>query len=198
MARVAGGKRLGYATCMRPNIGIPLALLLLLWLPAPAAFAAEALTAEEFKAVGLAALKEGTRSIDFTLSDLSGKKVSLSSYKGKLVFLNFWATWCPPCRSEMPSMERLYQKLKGKGLVILAVDLQEDAQSVQKFVDEHKLSFQVLLDSDGRVGTTYGARSIPTTYLIGRDGSALGGTIGAREWDSPEMIAFFTRLLQAR
>jgi peroxiredoxin len=165
---------------------------------APAAFGAGEVTAEEFKAMGLAALKEGTASIDFTLSDLSGKKVSLSQYRGKLVFLNFWATWCPPCRAEMPSMERLYQKLKGQGLVVLGVDLQENAKSVQKFVDEHKLTFPILLDSDGRVGTTYGARSIPTTYIIGRDGSALGGTIGGREWDSPEMIAFFTRLLQAR
>jgi peroxiredoxin len=98
----------------------------------------------------------------------------------------------------MPAMERLYQKLKGQGLVVLAVDLQEDLKSVQKFVAEHKLTFTVLLDSDGRVGTTYGARSIPTSYIVGRDGSALGGTIGGREWDSPEMIAFFTRLLQAR
>ncbi|OHD20714.1 MAG: hypothetical protein A2064_09670 [Spirochaetes bacterium GWB1_66_5] len=184
---------------MRPNIGFSLACLLLLpLLAAPAAFAAGEITAEEFKAMGLAALKEGTASIDFTLSDLSGKKVSLSQYRGKLVFLNFWATWCPPCRAEMPSMERLYQKLKGQGLVVLGVDLQEDAKSVQKFVEEHKLTFPILLDSDGRVGTTYGARSIPTTYIIGRDGSALGGTVGGREWDSPEMIAFFTRLLQAR
>jgi peroxiredoxin len=184
---------------MSPNIGISLTCLLLLpLLLAPAAFAAERVTAEEFKALGLAALKEGTRSIDFTLSDLSGKKVSLSAYQGKLVFLNFWATWCPPCRAEMPSMERLYQKLKAKGLVILAVDLQEDAKSVQKFVDEHKLTFTVLLDSDGKVGATYGARSIPTSYIIGRDGSALGGTIGGREWDSSEMIAFFIRLLEAK
>jgi peroxiredoxin len=184
---------------MRANIGVSLACLLILsTLLAPAAFAAEKVTAEEFKALGLAALKEGTRSIDFTLSDLSGKKVSLSSYKGKLVFLNFWATWCPPCRAEMPSMERLYQKLKDRGLVILAVDLQEDAKSVRKFVDEHKLTFPVLLDADGRVGATYGARNIPTTYIIGRDGSALGGTIGGHEWDSPEMIAFFTRLLQVK
>ncbi len=188
-----------YATCMRPNIGVSLACLLLLGaLLAPAVFAAEKVTAEEFKALGLAALKEGTRSIDFTLSDLSGKKVSLSSFRGKLVFLNFWATWCPPCKAEMPSMQRLYQKLKDKGLVILAVDLQEDVKTVQKFVDEHQLGFPVVLDSDGRVGATYGARSIPTTYIIGRDGAVLGGTIGGHEWDSPEMIAFFTRLLEAK
>jgi peroxiredoxin len=154
-------------------------------LAAPAAFAAGEVTAEEFKAMGLAALKEGTASIDFTLSDLSGKKVSLSSWGNSYSQLGHLT-----CRAEMPSMERLYQKLKGQGLVVLGVDLQEDAKSVQKFVDEHKLTFPILLDSDGRVGTTYGARSIPTTYIIGRDGSALGGTIGGREWDSPKMIAF--------
>jgi thiol-disulfide isomerase/thioredoxin len=113
------------------------------------------------------------------------------------VFLNFWATWCPPCRAEMPSMERLYQKLKGQGLVILAVDLQEDAKSVQKFVSQHKLTFPILLDSDGRIGGTYGARSIPTSYIVDRKGNVLGGTVGGREWDTPEMIAFFTRLLAA-
>ena len=148
--------------------------------------------------MGLAALKEGTASIDFTLSDLSGKKVSLSQYRGKLVFLNFWATWCPPCRAEMPAMERLYQKLKDKGLEILAVDLQEDAKTVQKFVKDNKLNFKVVLDADGRMGATYGARSIPTTYIIGRNGDVLGGSIGGKEWDSPQMIAFFTRLLEAK
>jgi thiol-disulfide isomerase/thioredoxin len=188
-----------YDTCMRPNIGISLSCLLLLAaLPASLTFAAERLTADDFKAVGLAALKEGTESIAFTLSDLSGKKVSLSSFKGKVVFLNFWATWCPPCRGEMPSMERLYQKLKDKGLVILAVDLQEDAKSVRKFVNELKLTFPVALDSDGKVGAAYGARSIPTSYIIGRAGSALGGTVGGHEWDTPEMISFFTRLLAAK
>jgi len=189
-----------YVTCMRLNIvSLPIfgAVLFLLALALPAA-AAEKPTAADFKAVGLAPLKEGTRSVDFTLSDLKGRKVSLSSFKGKVVFLNFWATWCPPCRGEMPSMERLYQKLKDKGLEILAVDLQEDARTVQKFGTEHKLSFPVLLAADGRVGATYGARSIPTSYLIGRDGSALGGIIGGREWDTPEMITFLTRLLEAK
>jgi len=143
-------------------------------------------------------LQEGAMVPDVLLKRFGGGETQLSAIPAKVVMVNFWATWCPPCRAEMPSMERLYQKLKGQGLVVLGVDLQEDAKSVQKFVEEHKLTFPILLDSDGRVGTTYGARSIPTTYIIGRDGSALGGTVGGREWDSPEMIAFFTRLLQAR
>lgn len=186
-----------YDTFMRLNIAILLTWLCLPLL-APVGLAAEKLTDKDFKAVGLAPLKEGTRSIDFTLSDLAGKKVSLASFKGKLVFLNFWATWCPPCRAEMPAMERLYQKLKDKGLEILAVDLQEDAKTVQKFVKDNKLSFKVVLDADGRMGATYGARSIPTTYMVGRNGDVLGGTVGGKEWDSPEMIAFFNRLLEAK
>jgi peroxiredoxin len=160
--------------------------------------AAGKITAEEYKAVGLQALKEGTRSIDFELQDLSGKKVSLSSLKGKVVFLNFWATWCPPCRAEMPSLERLHARLKDKGLVILAVNLQENAKSVRKFMAEHKLTFPVLLDSDGRVGAIYGARSIPTTYVVGRNGNVLAGTMGGREWDSKEYLDFFARLLELK
>lgn len=93
-------------------------------------------------------------------------------------------------------MERLYQRLKGEGLVIVAVNLQEDEKAVQKFVDEHKLTFPILLDRSGRVGATYGARSIPTTYLIDRKGFVVAGTIGTREWDTEEYVRFFERLLQ--
>jgi thiol-disulfide isomerase/thioredoxin len=160
--------------------------------------AAEKLTAAEYRAVGLQALKEGTRSIDFELKDLSGKKVSLSSLKGKVVFLNFWATWCPPCRAEMPSMERLYKRFKDKGLVILAVNLREEAKTVRKFVAANKLSFPVLLDTDGRIGAIYGAHNIPTSYLVSRDGNVLAGAIGGREWDSKEYISFFARLLELK
>jgi thiol-disulfide isomerase/thioredoxin len=174
-------------------IFIMAALLLPSLLPA-----AGKITAEEYKAVGLQALKEGTRSIDFELRDLSGRKISLKSLKGKVVFLNFWATWCPPCRAEMPSMERLQARLKDKGLVILAVNLREDAKTVRKFMAEHKLTFPVVLDSDGRVGAIYGAGSIPTTYVVGRDGNVLAGTMGGREWDSKEYVTFFTRLLEAK
>jgi thiol-disulfide isomerase/thioredoxin len=174
-------------------IFILVALLLPSLLPA-----AEKIAEEEFEKVGLYALKEGTRSIDFELKDLSGKKISLSSFKGKVVLLNFWATWCPPCRAEMPSMERLYKQFKVKGLVILAVNLREEAKAVRKFVTGQKLSFPVLLDSDGRVGAIYGAQSIPLSYLVGRDGNVLAGTIGGREWDSKEHLAFFARLLEVK
>jgi thiol-disulfide isomerase/thioredoxin len=148
------------------------------------------------QAVGLQIPKEEIASTDFTLDSLDGRKVSLSSYRGKLVFLNFWATWCPPCRSEMPAMEALYTKLKARGFVIVAVDLAEEARVVSEYVKTKKLTFPVLLDTAGEVGGKYSAQSIPTTYIIDREGRILARGIGAQwKWDSPEMIALFEKLL---
>jgi thiol-disulfide isomerase/thioredoxin len=160
-------------------------------------FAASAatVTTDEIIRIGLQPLKEGTESVDFELQDLSGATRRLSDFRGKVVFLNFWATWCGPCRFEMPSMEKLYQRLKAKGLEIVAVNLQEDRSSVQRFVNENGLSFPVLLDTAGRIGATYGARSIPTTYIVDREGFVIAGTIGTREWDTEEYIRFFEKLL---
>jgi thiol-disulfide isomerase/thioredoxin len=160
-----------------------------------ASAAATTVTAEEFRQRGLQPPKQRVESIDFELQDLSGTTRRLSDFKGKVVFLNFWATWCGPCRFEMPSMEKLYQRFKVKGLEIVAVNLQEDRNSVQRFVDEYDLSFPVLLDTTGRIGATYGARSIPTTYIVDREGFVLAGTIGTREWDTEDYFRFFEKLL---
>lgn len=153
------------------------------------------LSPEDFTAIGLQPLKEGTKLVDFKLKDLSGRDVSLSDFKGKVVFLNFWATWCGPCRLEMPSMQELYTLLKHRGFEIVAVNLQEHGEMVQRFVDELGLTFTVLLDSYGRVGSMYGARSIPTTYIIDREGNVVAGSLGAREWNTQSYIDLFDRLL---
>jgi thiol-disulfide isomerase/thioredoxin len=146
--------------------------------------------------IGMQVPKEPLAATDFTLESLDGKTSSLSSHKGKLVFLNFWATWCPPCRSEMPAMQALYEKLQARGLVILAVDLAEEPAVVRDYVKQNKLTFPVLLDKTGEVGGIYGAQSIPTTYLIDRAGNVLGRGVGARwTWDSPEIVALFEKLL---
>jgi peroxiredoxin len=150
---------------------------------------------DSIREVGLQPLKEGTKLIDFELEDLEGKKVKLSSLKGKVVFLNFWATWCPPCREEMPSMQKLHLELEGEGLEILAVDLQEDRKTVANFLQENGLTFKALLDRSGRVGSMYGARSIPTTYIIDKKGFVIAGVIGSRDWYTPEMVDFFKGLL---
>jgi thiol-disulfide isomerase/thioredoxin len=156
---------------------------------------ATTITAEEFLQMGLQPPKQRLESIDFELQDLSGATRLLSDFKGKVVFLNFWATWCGPCRFEMPSMEKLYRRFKAQGLEILAVNLHEDRSSVKRFVEEYDLSFPVLLDTTGRIGSTYGARSIPTTYIVDRDGFVLAGTIGSREWYTEEYLRFFEKLL---
>ncbi len=133
---------------------------------------------------------------DFELESLDGQTISLSSLRGKVIFLNFWATWCPPCRSEMPSMERIYKELKDEGFEIVAVDLQEDKKRVQKFEDDFGLSFTVLLDKTGRIGQSYGARSIPTTYIIDKNGIILARALGAMEWFTPEILSLFRAILK--
>ncbi len=140
--------------------------------------------------------KNELASIDFQLEDLEGNKRSLSSFKGKVVFLNFWATWCPPCRAEIASMEKLYKRLKGKGLEIIGVDLQEDKKLVRDFVNEYKMTYTVLLDTTGRVGQIYGARSIPTSYIIDRNGMIMARTIGGRQWDTEEIHNLFNEILK--
>ena len=135
-------------------------------------------------------------SINFKLENINGIEEELTDYRGKVVFLNFWATWCGPCRYEMPSMEKLYNEFKGDGLEILAINLGETAPVIKEFIEEYNLSFPVLLDKDNSVAMIYGARSIPTTYLIGRDGKILGMAVGAREWDSNALRALFREILK--
>lgn len=139
---------------------------------------------------------EALPSIDFELANLQGLNEKLSDYKGQVVFLNFWATWCGPCRSEMPAMEEVYRELKDDGFVILAVDLAEETQTVQDFVDDYGLTFPVLLDQTGQVGGMYDARSIPTTYLVDRDGNILGRAIGARPWEDDAYMDLFRDILK--
>lgn len=110
------------------------------------------------------------KATDFKLKDLEGKEVSLSDFKGKNVFINFWATWCPPCKAEMPYLQQLYEETKDSDLVILAINLNEDKTTVEKFMIANNYSFPVLLDTDFQVGGAYQAVSIPTSYFINKEG----------------------------
>jgi thiol-disulfide isomerase/thioredoxin len=115
-----------------------------------------------------------------------GDQVALQDYWGKLVFLNFWATWCIPCREEMPAMEQLHQRFGSQGLVIMALNYQECLEQVKAFVEQHRLSFTALRDQDGAVLRKYSVMGLPTTYLIGRDGSLLARGAGGRDWTKAE------------
>ena len=107
---------------------------------------------------------------DFELSNLDGQVVSLSDFRGKPIFLNFWATWCGPCRFEMPFIQKMYKELSSEGLVILAVNLQENPARVKKFVENLGFTFPVLLATNSEVPLAYNIRAIPATFFVDKNG----------------------------
>jgi thiol-disulfide isomerase/thioredoxin len=124
------------------------------------------------------------------LADLDGQSHDLAALKGKVVLVNFWATWCPPCRREMPSMERLTQALAGEPFVVLAVDVGEDADTIHAFNSQLDAapSFPILLDSRSRVMQAWKVGGLPTTFLVDQRGRIVASAIGGREFDHPAMI----------
>jgi len=152
---------------------------------------------QAFLEANIRILKEAVDPPNFTLPLLNGGNTSLSAYKGKVVVLNFWATWCPPCRAEMPSMEIFYQRFKNNGLEILAVDVGEDAATVQQFI-RNSYTFPILLDRDNKVNSLYGIEAIPTTFILDREGKIIGMIVGSIRWDNPKVIAAFDALLKSR
>jgi peroxiredoxin len=142
--------------------------------------------AVEDKAVSEKTVEEGVQRLqqapDFSLDDLQGKPIKLSQYRGKIVFLNFWATWCPPCRIEMPAFQSANNRFKEDDkAVILAVNIQENNKKVKAFIEENKYGFDVVLDLDGEVAGQYKIHSIPTTYIIDQDGIIRDIAIGPME-----------------
>ena len=150
---------------------------------------------ELFRKAGISKSNPGAMAADFSLRDVNGGAFNLSKYRGNLVFLNFWATWCGPCRQEMPSMERLYRELGGRGLALLAINKREGASHVRDFMKTYGLSFPALLDSDGRVSALYRVWGLPTTYLIDGSGRILAMNSGAKEWASREVVSALRSLL---
>jgi thiol-disulfide isomerase/thioredoxin len=132
---------------------------------------------------------------DFTLLDIDGQQVSLQQYRGKVVFLNFWATWCIPCREEMPVLERLHQTYQ-QDLAIISIDLKESVDQVKAFFQKHGLSFPSLLDPNGVVFRDYLVAGMPTTYLIDRDGTMLARGVGGRDWTRAEALQLIQELLK--
>ena len=137
----------------------------------------------DYKAVPiLQAMKEVAPTPDINLATPDGKKLSLKDFRGKVVLLNFWATWCVPCREEMPAMEKLYQEFKEKNFVILAVAVKDRKQDAVDFVKELKITYPIVLDTDAKIGQEYGAWGLPATYIIGPKGEGLARGWGPAEW----------------
>ncbi len=136
-----------------------------------------------------------TAAPDFTVRDLEGKKVSLSDFRGRLVFLNFWATWCPPCQEEMPSIERLYQSMKGKPFQILAVSVDNDAGVVGRFRKSRGYTFPMFIDDQQKAAALYQTTGVPETFIISPKGIILYKIIGPEDWSSGKMLAGLMELL---
>ena len=130
------------------------------------------------------------------LDDLEGKTHRLADYRGKTVLINFWATWCTPCREEMPSIERLRAQLAGKPFVVLGVNVGESAAAARKFAATMPLGFPLLLDRDVRASRAWGARVLPATFLIGPDGVARYSYFGELDWSHAEVRAAVEKLMR--
>ena len=143
--------------------------------------------------------ERGAPVTDFELPDLAGAHVSLSAQRGRVVFVNFWATWCPPCRDEAPSLERLYGRLRLEGFEVLAVsiDATSDRGEVAEFRREFGLSFPVLLDPGQTAYSAFGVTGVPETYMIDPQGRLAERFIGPRNWDDPRYARAVRRLLAA-
>jgi peroxiredoxin len=143
-------------------------------------------TAEEAAPFDFTYPKQRLEAPAFQLQDLNGNDVSLDAYRGKVILVHFWATFCIPCLGEMPVLESLWQQYGGEGLVILGIAGDRgNTEIVREFAEKTGVSFPVVHDSDGRVRNQYEVAALPTSYLVGRDGKISGRAIGTRSWDEP-------------
>ncbi len=125
---------------------------------------------------------------NFELPDLDGRAINLSAFKGYIVVINFWATWCPPCRAEIPSMQRAWTILKEKNVVFLAIHVGGNEDQVWSFLTDMDVDFPVLMDTDSRVSRQWPVVGLPTTFVIDPKGKVALRAIGGRKWDDPEIL----------
>jgi len=140
-------------------------------------------------------LKTPTPAPEFVLKDTAGNQINLLQLRGRVVFVNFWATWCLPCIEEMPAMEKLHQELQKDGLVILAVNFQEGPERIKEFLAKHNLTFTALLDHDGKVAERYQAWALPVSVIINKRGEIVARAMGSKDWHSDEALRYFRQLL---
>jgi peroxiredoxin len=155
------------------------------------------LAQDPYRALDLIRPSRAQAAKDFSVPTPNGKTLRLADYRGKVVFLNFWATWCPPCREEMPAMERLYQRYKDKGFVVLAVSMDsEGGPIVVPFVKERGLTFPIGVDPKMALADRYGVRALPSSFLVDRKGNVAALALGPREWNGKAAHALIESLLQ--
>lgn len=146
----------------------------------------------------LTPLPERPPAAQFALEDMDGKTLRLAALRGKVVLINFWATWCPPCRREMPSLERLHRLMKAEGLAVLAINVGEEPDTVFSFTGTLDASpgFPILFDRDSAVLRAYPVKGLPTSFVLDRDGRIAYRAVGGRDFDDPAIVATLRQLLR--
>ncbi len=177
--------------------GITVAIIALLVLVVERQRRAAAPSMEIGEALAAMGVTEGGGAAeDFDLETLTGESRTLADYEGKVVFLNFWASWCAPCVEEMPAMQMLADRFEDDGLRVVAVNVRERRETASDVVEELGLEFTVLLDTNGEAMSSYNVRGLPTTIIIDREGQVVGTKLGYHPWDEPETLEAFAALLQ--
>lgn len=156
---------------------------------------ADALTPALLEALNLNPYSSDAKPPEFTGRTLQGPTLSLGGFRGKVLILNFWASWCAECRSEMPDLEQLHREFAPQGLAVIGLNAREGAEAVRRFARDMGLTFPLVLDPGGRIKALFGVIALPTTFVVGRDGRAVALAIGPREWPSPPARAMIKALL---
>ena len=143
---------------------------------------------------GLTRLADAPLAPDFSLLDMEGAVHRLSDYRGRIVIVNFWATWCPPCREEMPSMQRAWEQLRPEGILMFGINVGEDEDTIFQFTADYPVDFPLLMDSDSAVTGQWPVRGLPTTFVVDPAGRLVYRAIGSREWDDPVLLALVRAL----
>ena len=177
------------------RLGRVFAVLLLL---AGGAAAAEGGYAGLARAAGMEAYAVPLKAPPFTLPGLDGETRAKHDYRGRVVLLNFWGSWCPPCREEFPSLQRLQQALGGQDFTVLAIAVADSGAAVERFLGGKRPGFDVLLDDARQTARDYRAAGVPVTYLLDREGRLLAGKTGAQHWDSPQMQRLIWETIHSR
>ena len=145
---------------------------------------------------GLTPMPVRTQAPDFDLMDMDGNRHRLSDYRGRVVIVNFWATWCPPCREEMPSMQRAWELLEPEGIVMLAVNVGESEDTIFQFTANYPVEFPLPMDRDSKVIDSWPIMGLPTTFVVDPRGRLFYRAIGGRAWDDPELLMLVRALKQ--
>jgi len=167
-------------------------LVATVWIPA---YADQDAIAPLIKPLNLVAYRAGTIPPPISGMTPAAHAYSLADLRGKVVIVNFWASWCAECRPEMPALERMHREFASRGLVMIGINAREDAATIRRYARDLSLTFPLLVDADGRINASYGVVGLPATFIIGRDGRAVAFAVGTRDWVGAPARALIEALL---